>query len=106
MKAEGYRHDVCLELVKRYKIEDAVMFLLERTGDLTGAMNSILKALDQKIAEMIKAYGSITKVTEGMDTPEERAVLDMLNVAIGLCQRNSSKEKARNFFFFFGWCCS
>ena len=96
MKAEGYRHDVCLELVKRYKIEDAAMYLLERTGDLTGAMNSIMKALDSKIADMIRAYGSLTKLTDGMDLPEERAVMDMLNVAVGLCQRNSSKEKKDN----------
>jgi hypothetical protein len=96
MKSQDYRHDVCLELVKRYKIEDAAMYLLERTGDLKGAMASILKALDSKIAEMKRAYNSLTKLAEGMDMPEERAVLDIMNVAIGLCQRNSSKEKKDN----------
>ncbi len=93
MKVQDYRHDVCLELVKRHKIEDAAMYLLERTGDLKGAMGSILKALETRIAEMKKAYSSLTKVDQGLTMPEEKAVLDILNVAVGLCQRNSNKEK-------------
>lgn len=35
-----------------------------------------------------------------MDMPEEKAVLEMLNVAVGLCQRNSSKEKKDNQMWF------
>ncbi len=66
MRAQDYRHDVCLELVKRHKIEDAAMYLLERTGDLKGAMASILKALDVKIAVMKKAYATLTERGHGL----------------------------------------
>ncbi len=33
----------CLAIVQPYKIEDATMFLLERTGDVTGAMEAVLR---------------------------------------------------------------
>lgn len=38
----NYRFDECLELCKKYNISDAVSYLLERTGDVVGALEYYL----------------------------------------------------------------
>lgn len=89
-----YRYEVCLELVQRFKIEDATMYLLERTGDLRGAMSTVMKALDERISVMRKSYADLGTLHEGLEMGEEKSVLEMLNVAVGLCQRNCDKDKS------------
>lgn len=97
VKASDVDYVRVLEIVEPYNIEDANMFLLERTGDVDGAMKSVLSALDARVAEMKKSYlGSVDFSVEGgfPSTPEEKAVQGILSIAVGLCQRNSLEDKS------------
>lgn len=46
---DSYKVDACLKLCKEFNITDAEAYLLERTGDVTGALTLILQSLEQKL---------------------------------------------------------
>ncbi|RLN59997.1 hypothetical protein BBJ28_00001358 [Nothophytophthora sp. Chile5] len=46
---DSYKVDACLRLCKEFGITDAEAYLLERTGDVTGALTLILQSLEQKL---------------------------------------------------------
>ncbi|KAJ0407353.1 hypothetical protein P43SY_004781 [Pythium insidiosum] len=46
---DSYKVDACLKLCKDFGITDAEAYLLERTGDVTGALTLILHSLEQKL---------------------------------------------------------
>lgn len=46
---DSYKVDACLRLCKEFNITDAEAYLLERTGDVTGALTLILQSLEQKL---------------------------------------------------------
>ncbi|KAL7682658.1 putative vacuolar protein sorting-associated protein 8, central [Plasmopara halstedii] len=46
---DSYKVDACLRLCKEFSITDAEAYLLERTGDVTGALTLILQSLEQKL---------------------------------------------------------
>ncbi|KAL4164285.1 hypothetical protein KRP22_004152 [Phytophthora ramorum] len=46
---DSYKVDACLRLCKEFAITDAEAYLLERTGDVTGALTLILQSLEQKL---------------------------------------------------------
>ncbi|KAF4324050.1 hypothetical protein BBO99_00002310 [Phytophthora kernoviae] len=46
---DSYKVDACLRLCKEFVITDAEAYLLERTGDVTGALTLILQSLEQKL---------------------------------------------------------
>ncbi|CAH0514482.1 unnamed protein product [Peronospora belbahrii] len=46
---DSYKVNACLRLCKEFSITDAEAYLLERTGDVTGALTLILQSLEQKL---------------------------------------------------------
>ena len=50
--ATDYRLDFCLKLCREHKITDAEAFLLERTGDVKGALSLMLSEIDGQIGKL------------------------------------------------------
>ena len=77
------------------RIIDATIFLMERTGDVEGALSELLSSLITGLEALKTSYKDVTFVDfeqqeeSFLKTPEERSVLDILNVAIQLCERNA-----------------
>ena len=46
----------CLSLCKSHNLTDATVYLLERTGDLSGALDLILHDLEANLSDLSKAY--------------------------------------------------
>lgn len=96
---ENYRLEETLAICRKHLLTDAVAFLLERTGDVPGAFNLLLKSLKAKIT-------SLDRVLDDYDTDSENilkvetvriaisAVRSVLLVIIQLCQRNSIRLEA------------
>lgn len=45
----SYRLEKALQLCEQYRITDAIVFLLERMGDINGALSLILEAVNERI---------------------------------------------------------
>lgn len=48
--------DQCLSLCKSHNLTDATVYLLERTGDLSGALDLILRDLEASLSDLGRAY--------------------------------------------------
>ncbi|CAK8692883.1 unnamed protein product [Clavelina lepadiformis] len=87
------RRHRALEIVRRHRVDDATAYLLEESGDITGAFN-ILLAMTRDKMKLLDAE------EETMALEEE--VMSAVGDVVRLCQRNSSKllEKQREKFWF------
>lgn len=113
---DSYKVDACLKLCKDFNITDAEAYLLERTGDVTGALTLILQNLEQKLKILkpalrgFNAMGtSSNEVLTGASSsalgraqqsdsmiesvPEGKDAMQTLEVALAMCQRNSLRNR-------------
>lgn len=116
---DTYRLDTALKLCRDFGITNAEAFLLERTGNVTGALSLILQSLEQKLRVLKPALRSsnvqmgasdargTSGFRQGFDpyacgTPKEgiiqsvaegRDALQTLDVAVAMCQRNSLRNR-------------
>ncbi|RHY53026.1 hypothetical protein DYB30_005469, partial [Aphanomyces astaci] len=101
---QAYRVDSCLKLCKEYNITDAEAYLLERTGDVTGALSLILTSLEKKIGLLRPALRGFNLNPElSVSTmqyessilqslAEGQEVKSTLDVAIAMCERHSARH--------------
>ncbi|TMW56924.1 hypothetical protein Poli38472_002849 [Pythium oligandrum] len=110
---DSYKVDACLKLCKDFSITDAEAYLLERTGDVTGALTLILQSLEQKLKILkpaLRGY-NMTSTTDGLvggasalsrtqvadsiidSLSEGREAKQTLEVALVMCQRNSLRNR-------------
>ena len=108
---DTYRVDVCLELVEAHGIRDATAFLKERAGDMGGALELILTALDRAFEALLSdgdddgarrrrrrrrcralayAAAGATGADAGGGTEPVEA---MVSRAANLCQRNGATRE-------------
>jgi predicted RNA-binding Zn-ribbon protein involved in translation (DUF1610 family) len=95
-KGMKYRLDVALQICQKMVLLEPTAYLLERSGDLTGALQQHLDLIGPKLSVVL-----LVNQTEVMDPHVEEALADdiqrELDKAINLCQRNSQRlEDAEN----------
>jgi hypothetical protein len=56
---ENYRLDICLDVCREFKIHEAVAYLRERMGDVTGALTMIIKEIGKKLVGLKKRVNSL-----------------------------------------------
>jgi len=92
---DSYPLDSCLRLCQQAKLTEATMYLLERTGDVAGALALVSKDLDKQLTEMVVSYESEVPTEKVEDafpqSSTEKKVQSTLSASIALCQRNSSR---------------
>eukprot|EP01114_Cavostelium_apophysatum_P017647 TRINITY_DN5298_c0_g1_i5.p1 TRINITY_DN5298_c0_g1~~TRINITY_DN5298_c0_g1_i5.p1 ORF type:complete len:873 (-),score=262.43 TRINITY_DN5298_c0_g1_i5:76-2694(-) len=110
---DHYPLDACLKLCRTAGITDATVYLLERTGDLNGALSILLTPVEKSLSDLRRHYetsksqdaSSFLKTTDKDGTlldPVERAVQRYLNICVQLCQRNSGRlEDSENELLWF-----
>ncbi|XP_065176622.1 vacuolar protein sorting-associated protein 8 homolog [Sycon ciliatum] len=96
---ENYRLEETLMICRKHLLTDAVAFLLERTGDVQGAFNLLLKSLRAKISFLDKTVDEYDSDSENIVQVETvrvaiTAINGVLLVIIQLCQRNSVRLEA------------
>ncbi|DAZ95530.1 TPA: hypothetical protein N0F65_005222, partial [Lagenidium giganteum] len=119
---DSYKVDACLRLCQENNITDAEAYLLERTGDVTGALTRILSSLEQKLKLLrpaLRGYNAAAAASPDILTssgalsrqqpdsviesvPEGKDTLQTLEVALAMCQRNSLRnqdEQAEKLWF-------
>ncbi|CAK4068105.1 unnamed protein product [Aphanomyces euteiches] len=102
---QAYRVDSCLKLCKEYSITDAEAYLLERTGDVTGALSLILASLEKKIGLLrpaLRGFNVNPELQSSSTMQYESSILQSLNegkevkstldVAIAMCERHSARH--------------
>jgi hypothetical protein len=85
-----------LQICQKMVLLEPTAYLLERSGDLTGALQQHLDLIGPKLSVVL-----LVNQTEVMDPHVEEALADdiqrELDKAINLCQRNSQRlEDAEN----------
>ncbi|TYZ62419.1 hypothetical protein PybrP1_008661 [[Pythium] brassicae (nom. inval.)] len=112
---DSYKVEACLKLCKDFNITDAEAYLLERTGDVTGALTLILQSLEQKLkilkpalrgynaspsatSEVLGGAGAAAARLQQNDSiiesvAEGRDAKQTLEVALAMCQRNSLRNR-------------
>ncbi|OQR91809.1 vacuolar protein sorting-associated protein 8 [Achlya hypogyna] len=100
---DSYKVETCLKLCKEFKITDAEAYLLERTGDVNGALTIILTSMEKQLKLLKPALRGVNVAsTEGSgwqqesiieSVPEGKDVMKTLDVAIAMCQRNSARHR-------------
>ena len=93
---DDYPLDPCLRLCQEYNITDATAFLLERTGDVNGALDLIVSALGIELGKLedLMSLSPGEVVEDDLDSsikPIVTSIQDTTMVAIGLCKRHSGR---------------
>ncbi|EFA85394.1 RING zinc finger-containing protein [Heterostelium album PN500] len=92
---DDYPLDACLKICQQYNNFEGATYLLERTGDVPKALEMILMTLKTKIEDLLRQFSTIfanvKHIKNDKPSPQEKEVMDILNNAIALCQRNSAK---------------
>jgi hypothetical protein len=112
---EDYPLDSCLQICKEAGVVGATCYLLERTGDLAGALTLLLQAryflsiatfkishdlsIFQKVYECMEnlkiSYQLLPELSVTEDNfpslPEEKHTMESINLCIELCNRNAQK---------------
>nr|CAB3267651.1 vacuolar protein sorting-associated protein 8 homolog [Phallusia mammillata] len=88
------RRPRALEIVKRYRVDDATAFLLEECGDVTAAFNILISSSRDKLKKL--------QETEDDSENLESELTTSIDYVIRLLQRNSSRllEKQREKLWF------
>nr|XP_002121576.1 vacuolar protein sorting-associated protein 8 homolog [Ciona intestinalis] len=89
---EYCRPHKALEIVRRYRVDEATAFLLEKSGDISAAFNILLNAAHEKIKLL----------SEDDESLHQDDAMSAVDDVIRLCQRNSRKlqEKQREKLWF------
>lgn len=110
---DSYKVEACLKLCKDFNITDAEAYLLERTGDVTGALTLILQSLEQKLKILkpaLRGYNASPSAASDVlggasssrlqqndsiieSVSEGRDAMQTLEVALAMCQRNSLRNR-------------
>ncbi|XP_078448390.1 transducin family protein / WD-40 repeat family protein isoform X2 [Wolffia australiana] len=99
---DNYRLENCLQMCQKYGVNDAAAFLLERAGDVGAALEFLMNGMDTKIAILADAVEEFTTaksvhipeaylLNECLQMDEVSSLHDVLDMAIGLCQRNTKR---------------
>uniref|UniRef100_H2ZCD4 Uncharacterized protein n=1 Tax=Ciona savignyi TaxID=51511 RepID=H2ZCD4_CIOSA len=80
-ECEACRPHKALEIVRRYRVDSATAYLLEKSGDVSAAFNILLSVANEKIKLLNEDDGHL----------HLQEVMSSVDDVIGLCQRNSSK---------------
>nr|XP_054917170.1 vacuolar protein sorting-associated protein 8 homolog isoform X3 [Dermacentor andersoni] len=80
VSAEGYRIEETLEICHRHKVLDATAYLLEKTGDVQGALTILLQFLDTQLQACAQQGPMREQLLQGART--------RLQAAVELCQRS------------------
>eukprot|EP01028_Stygiella_incarcerata_P004045 TRINITY_DN1845_c0_g1_i3.p1 TRINITY_DN1845_c0_g1~~TRINITY_DN1845_c0_g1_i3.p1 ORF type:complete len:1037 (-),score=291.03 TRINITY_DN1845_c0_g1_i3:732-3842(-) len=56
---ENYRLDFCLDVCREFKIHEAVAYLRERMGDVTGALTMMIKEIGKKLIGLKKRVNAL-----------------------------------------------
>lgn len=75
---DSYKVDACLKLCKDFSITDAEAYLLERTGDVTGALTLILQSLEQKLKILKPALRGYNAATSAASASAAAGASDVL----------------------------
>jgi len=87
---DDYRLDYCLQVCKNSGIVDATAYLLERTGDVAGALQLILTTVDDRLKKLTAVHKKNPQ--DRLDSLKETKDTETtLMLAITLCQRNSQR---------------
>ncbi|OQS02659.1 vacuolar protein sorting-associated protein 8 [Thraustotheca clavata] len=101
---DSYKVETCLKLCKEFKITDAEAYLLERTGDVNGALTIILTSMEKQLKVLkpaLRGFNLNTADTSASGWQQEsiiesvqegKEVMKTLDVAIAMCQRNSARH--------------
>ena len=104
---QGYRLKDALELCQRRKIADASAYLLERMGDVSGALQLILQTLDTRLVTLRNiflennaknlSFGSrrafppkLSTVQNEVIEKEKVSLKQILSAVLDLCERNKN----------------
>lgn len=105
---DNYSLEKCLKLCKENKVTDAEAYLLERTGDVTGALSLILQSIEEKLKILKPALRGCKSNIDPIAGPRSRSILKenfidsseegkdvmrTLDVGIAMCQRNSARHR-------------
>ncbi|KDO25972.1 hypothetical protein SPRG_08625 [Saprolegnia parasitica CBS 223.65] len=100
---DSYKVETCLKLCKEFKITDAEAYLLERTGDVNGALTIILTSMEKQLKVLkpaLRGVNASSAEASGWQqesiiesVPEGKEVMKTLDVAIAMCQRNSARHR-------------
>ena len=115
--SNGYRIEIIQKYCMKYKVLDAQAYLCEQSGDPKGALNLILKSLEDRIRglwEVYEKHAQSLRNTKSLriasamelndfikDVSAANTIYEQLNMAIGLCARYSQKEIQVSTFFYF-----
>lgn len=80
VSAEGYRIEETLEICNRHKVLDATAYLLEKTGDVQGALTILLQFLDTQLQACAQRGPMREQLLQGART--------RLQAVVELCQRS------------------
>jgi len=110
--SDDYDIEFCLKLCQDNEIADASAYLLERSGNIPGALQLILQTLEERMMSFKKVvrnsvrvdsatlgYKGRRKLTSDIEKQNEieiRGIKQMLFAALELCERNSSTEQSEN----------
>ncbi|KAK8969694.1 hypothetical protein KSP40_PGU002021 [Platanthera guangdongensis] len=104
---DNYRLENCLRLCQKYGVTDAAAFLLERVGDVGGALVLLMSGFDEKIELLVSAvvdkfsdfpsrkFSEKDQLADVLELTEALAVCDVLHASVGLCQRNTQRLDQR-----------
>uniref|UniRef100_H2ZCD3 Uncharacterized protein n=1 Tax=Ciona savignyi TaxID=51511 RepID=H2ZCD3_CIOSA len=97
-ECEACRPHKALEIVRRYRVDSATAYLLEKSGDVSAAFNILLSVANEKI----KLLNEVNLYYSDDGHLHLQEVMSSVDDVIGLCQRNSSKlqEKQREKLWF------
>eukprot|EP01117_Protostelium_nocturnum_P016173 TRINITY_DN6351_c0_g1_i1.p1 TRINITY_DN6351_c0_g1~~TRINITY_DN6351_c0_g1_i1.p1 ORF type:complete len:1371 (+),score=513.48 TRINITY_DN6351_c0_g1_i1:503-4615(+) len=85
---DAYPLDASLRIVKQAGIVPAICYLLERTGDLNGALTLELKGIDG----LFTSLSSSCKMKDKVEIADlEKKIVSVLTKATQLCKRNSQR---------------
>ncbi|KAJ3693979.1 hypothetical protein LUZ60_009459 [Juncus effusus] len=92
---DNYRLEHCLSLCLVNNVTDGAAFLLERAGDVSGALVLVMKDLSEKfdylVSSLKRDFGDSEDLDAILKMNEALVVLDVLRSSIGLCQRNTHR---------------
>jgi hypothetical protein len=116
---DNYRAEECLKLCQQYDIADASAYLLERLGNVSGALQLVLQTLESRLMNLkrtVRGIGvdvfrtnrlSLTSHHKGsvilnslsrssQATKDVERVRRILTVALDLCERNAGTLSSRS----------
>jgi hypothetical protein len=87
LKTDRYRLDYCLRVCQEYEVTDAIAYLMERTGDFSGALKMVMDVVERVLFEPFQNIKSPASLVD-------HSALDLsrfhryLAVALAMCERS------------------